>query len=489
VASELKLVKKKGLMSKTETSTLKLFPCWIKRGLSWKIVCFFSLILINILIIVSPVRAQAQEDPFVVWIVVDTLRADHLGSYGYPRVTTPDIDQVAADGVRFENAISPSSWTLPSYTSYLTGLYPNTHGMDRLGRYYEGTEDMLAEIMKKNGFKTAAFTANDLVSDFFGILRGFDTKIQYLDTDDISLTQNVIAWLNDPINTAGKVFLLVGYFGPHAPYCPPTPLLRDFIFDGIMPPIRNISCEDLRLNDGTHFPTAECLTLDYYPFLRGVYNTCKYREPDGTIRSYNPNIWLSAYDADIYFTDKLISQVIDKLREVGVWERTLLIITGDHGEMIAEKPEIAFKHGKSLDEGVIHVPLIVRSNLFDPMRVINQTVGTIDLVPTILEYSGVPVPDYIQGKSLLPLLMNQVPEKRNIAYSYLLYLTDGFPKPYTSARGDRYKLVEIGQQLFLYDLMTDPGETVNLANDPSYSHILSKMKDQLEAWRRRTESR
>jgi arylsulfatase A-like enzyme len=126
---------------------------------------------------VRPLRAGEREDPLIVWIVIDTLRADHLGSYGYPRNTSPNLDRLAMDGIRFENAIAPSSWTLPSFTSMLTGLYPPSHGILRARDSYVGADEMLAEILKKNGFKTASFQRNTIVSDERGILRGFDTKV------------------------------------------------------------------------------------------------------------------------------------------------------------------------------------------------------------------------------------------------------------------------------------------------------------------------
>lgn len=198
----------------------KFNPNRIKKKFLFIYALCLSIMLMSLLITATPARAQGKEDPIIVWIVFDTLRADHLGSYGYPRNTSPNLDQLAVDGVRFENAVAPSSWTLPSFTSMLTGLNPVEHNILLATDYYSGNDEMLAEIIKKNGFTTVSFQTNKFVSDSYGILRGFDTKLQY-NRDDLSLTQNVIDWLSDPNNISGKTFLFIGYMSPHAPYFPP----------------------------------------------------------------------------------------------------------------------------------------------------------------------------------------------------------------------------------------------------------------------------
>jgi arylsulfatase A-like enzyme len=434
------------------------------------------------------------EDSIILWIVIDTLRADHLGSYGYPRNTTPYIDQIAMNGIRFETTISTSPWTLPSFSTMLTGMTPKKHGMLHGGDYYTGAEEMVAEILKRNGFRTASFQRNTFISDNYGILRGFDSKQSfYGPATDANLSTAVINWLQQPENVSGKTFLFLGYLSPHDPYYPPKNILRQFSSDGLGTDAINITCEDLVTNS-EYWTQGSLFSTETYPWINVFYPDCVYSNPPG---NFDPNLWINAYDGDIKFDDIQIARLITYLKRSGLWDRTFLIITGDHGEMLAEKKNaqngtiLPFDHGGSLDEGVIHVPLIMRAPSFRSGIVINKPVSTLDLSSTVLDYAGLNTPAYMQSQSLLPLIMNQTSQNSSFVYSYQLKYTQRIidTAEFASIRGVRYKLVQYtdiigsgGTILYFYDLNRDPWEENNLSGDPSYAPLISVMNQQLNQW-------
>lgn len=471
-------------------------PYHIRKNFLSIFVILLVLPITLLIITLKPSQLSAQEntEPLIVWIVIDTLRADHLGSYGYPRNTSPSIDQVAYNGIRFTDAIAPSSWTLSSFASYLTGVYPLTHKMLTPYNYYSSSSEMLAEILKRNGFKTATFQRSIFVTDSYGLLRGFDTKIQLIPDDSI-LSSLAINWLNRRQNISGKTFLFLGYFSPHLPYNPPNSFLIKFINDGLIPEVTGITCQDL-VADHNLWDPASFYTTEKYPWLESVFPECNFADPPG---NFDPNLWVSAYDAEISYVDLQISKIINQLKILGVWSRTLLLITADHGEMMTEKRfstqstlgvRLPFSHGKTLDEGVIHVPLIIYSSLFESGLVIEKPVNTLDLVPTVLEYAGIEIPEHIQGKSLLPLITGQIPETKDFVFSYKIMLNKlGMPNnEFASVRGPLFKLVQTGNfiqndiDLYLYNLDQDPEEKIDLSNGPNYSMLMNNMKYFLDQW-------
>ncbi len=441
------------------------------------------------------------DNPVIVWIVADTLRADHIGCYGYPRDTTPFMDYLSKRGALFYNAIAPSSWTLPSFTTMLTGLYPTTHGMITPSDFYEGESLMLAEILRNHGFNTAAFQTNSFVNDHFGLLRGFDTKYQYEDwvgepfenIYDMQLMDKLISWLDNPENRSGKVFLFIGLISPHTPYMPDDNILRSFTEDGLVRKVTSLTCEDLvATTDPLWLMTASYLTTDRYPWLDDFYGDCSFEDPRG---NFDPNLWISGYDGDIRQTDMLIERIVHHLHEAGLWNRTLLIITSDHGEIMAEKPEIAFSHGKSLNEGVIHVPLIICAPELDSGDLISHPVNLIDLTPTVLDYAGIEIPLYMQGTTLIPMLTNQLFETQDIVFSHLLALLPelgdtGGPQSmfaeFWCARGSQFKLLKQGNNFYFYDLENDPFEERNLIDAPYFNNLIQEMINSLHTWIKET---
>jgi membrane-anchored protein YejM (alkaline phosphatase superfamily) len=175
--------------------------------------------------------AAARKPPNILLIGIDTLRADHLGCYGYSTATSPSIDRLAGEGVRFESAISSSPWTLPSFATAFTSLYPSQHGAGSLQTRLHTVFPTLALLLLKNGYSTAGIANNSTIGPEFGMDRGFesyDLLPPVRECDASRTTSDALQWLD--ANKEEQFFLFVHYFDPHLPYAPPAPY--DTLFDG-----------------------------------------------------------------------------------------------------------------------------------------------------------------------------------------------------------------------------------------------------------------
>lgn len=286
-------------------------------------------------------------------ITVDTLRADELGAYGATQGTTPNIDALAAGGVVFENAISQSSWTLPSLASLLTSTYPSTHKVDRFGAALDPSFRTLGEVLRDAGFATAAVTSHVYAGPKYGMAQGIETfddalvagnRQAELKVSSPGVTAGGIRRLAEVAQGSQRWFLWLHYFDPHFPY--------------------------IRHDD----PAA----------------------PQGDTRE--------DYRADIAFTDGRIGEVLDELERLGATDETLVVLVSDHGEEFREHKKL--RHGYTLFREVVHVPLILRAPGIAPLRVA-EPVNGIDLLPTVLELLDLPIPPAAVGRSLVPALLGE----------------------------------------------------------------------------------
>ena len=355
--------------------------------------------------------AGVKKDPGlnVLIITLDTTRADRLGCYGYPKAGTPNLDALAAGGVRFENATCQVPLTGPSHCSLFTGAYPFVHQVHNNGSYILPPEiQTLAEAMKASGRATAAFVGSFSVDSRFGLGRGFDIY-----DDDFAAGQpfkslnaerradEVYApfarWLDE--HKADRFFAWVHFFDPHIPYDPPSPYKERFASD--------------------------------------------------------------PYDGEIAFMDEHVGKIVGKLRDDGLLQRTLIIIAGDHGEAFGEKEEKG--HGVFLYEPTMRVPLIFYAeNRLPRGRVVGSRVRLIDIPASVLDMLGLPGLKDSQGTSLLPYVQGKRKDdlgsyietyypRENYGWSELVGLLRGEWKYIRAPREE------------LYDLKRDPGEEKNLA--------------------------
>jgi arylsulfatase A-like enzyme/Tfp pilus assembly protein PilF len=375
----------------------------------------------------------------VLLISIDTCRADHLGCYGYQLNTTPNIDAVASEGVLFENVISPVPFTLPAHCSMLTGTIPPCHGVFDNTEYKLGAEFVtLAEILKDNGFTTSAFISAFVLNSRFGLAQGFDTYDDSfenpMNTTGINerrgdeTTRRALKWLENHKNE--KNFIFLHYYDPHFTYEPPEPFASRF---------RNV-------------PSPKNVIIDFAQALFGNYA------------------------GEIAYTDYCIGQVIDKLKQLKLYDSTMIIITADHGEMLGQHGE-GF-HGYFIYQQAVKVPLIFRLPGQSKSTRIKDTVGLIDIVPTACSSLGIEPPPQIQGRDLTPYFhSNSQPYPNGYLYCQSLEPTKYGANSLLGIATDRYKYIQTTRPE-LYDLADDPQELNNLADQqPNRTRV---MQDKLQ---------
>lgn len=363
----------------------------------------------------------APEPPMnVLVITLDTTRADHLGPYGKSDARTSNLDRLAATGVVFENCFSAVPVTLPSHSTIFTGMYPLAHGVRDNGLFQlPPSATTLAEILKGRGYRTgAAIGAFPLTSDF-GIQQGFD----FFD-DHITIVQE--DYRGDIDETSPKLF-----FDER-----PAPRVND----AILPWLRSPS--DRPFFAWIHYWDA------HQPFLAPP--------------PYDQLFSNDLYQAEIAFVDENLGRILDELERQGVADRTLVVVTADHGEGRGDHDEET--HSLLAYNGTLHVPLIVHvPGGTDPHRV-SRRVGTVDILPTVLDLLEIPIPSEVQGHSLAQLIRQGSDEpSRGLYYSETLspHLSHGWGELRVLFE-DNFKYIH-GPRPELFDLATDPKELVDLS--------------------------
>lgn len=372
-----------------------------------------------------------RSDLNVLLITVDTLRADHLGCYGHERARTPVIDSLAARGARFAQAVAHAPVTLPSHASIMTGTLPIRHGVEDNGTFRLADEAVtLAEVLKQNGYATAAVIGAFVLHRQFGLAQGFDDYMDRMSVnvrpsaphasgyDEIEareVTGQATAWIEE--NQGRRWFLWAHYFDPHAGYDPPPPFKDRFA----------------------------------HP-----------------------------YDGEIACVDHFLGKLFETLERLDLASRTMVILTSDHGEGLGQHNEQT--HTVFIYDSTMHVPLIIAlpQRLFAP-RVVEQQVGLIDVMPTVLDVLGIPCGGSVQGRSLLALAAGgdrtdtppmQYIESRAGHHEYGWAALQG-------VRGGGYKFIRAPRPE-LYDLARDPDELKNLIeSEPDRATALSEQLDRM----------
>lgn len=361
--------------------------------------------------------------PDIVLVTVDALRADHLGAYGYARATSPRIDRLAAEGILFENAYAQASYTVPSVTAILTGNLPLYAGVKNEPVPFASKNESVAEALTGAGYDTAAFVDNGLLRWSAGWNQGFRT-FRCVDRDDASeLTDAALAWLNEERDR--PFFLWVHYLDPHAPYKE-----RRLYRESFREPA------DARTWIGAAEADDESVVWDAATARNAV----------------------NLYDGEIRYTDDHLGRLLDRLDRRERADRTVLILSADHGEAFLEHGDKS--HGFTVYEETVRVPLIFRVpqarnvGLGTPRRE-DALVGLIDLFPTIVDYARVR-PRKVQGQSLRPLLENREGWTERPVLMQAAHGDFGIRD-----RGGKlvYRGGDAGDGAYVwYDLAADPGE-------------------------------
>lgn len=388
----------------------------------------------------------------ILLISVDTLRPDFLSCYNPQTGNTPNIDQLAEDGILFRRAISSSPWTLPSMASIMTGLPNAVHTATKPFTPLPDTLQTLAEIMRDNGYMTAAIGDNQFLKPMYNVSQGFreynffpkpeqfvgyslGAKIVFTwlfpralldEATTTDLTRFTLDWIES--NRDHDFFFWLHYFDPHMPYKPPQP---------------------------------------YLPSIGWILGT----EALDEIRSgkFVPNLTeregiRMLYNGEIHYVDDNIGHIIDALREYNLYDESLIILTSDHGEEFWEHG--GFEHGHTLYDEVIHVPLIVKlpaSLSGTYQRQISTTVSIQCILPTILELCGIAYDDGgIKEQSLIPLWDAKAGKYqiKPVFSSSLIYYEDRESVIFDEKKYIRFLMTD-GEEL--YDLKRDPAEQMSLA--------------------------
>jgi len=416
------------------------------------------------------VYRPAAQRKNVILICLDTLRADHLGCYGYPRKTSPNIDSLTADSSIFFNAYASSPWTLPSHVSLFTSL----SGVQHQVYYHDDKMDpslvTLAEILRKNQFFCPAFTGGGFVSPEYGFSKGFDVYYTgeggvYYHNSAQLVYQIVSRWLER--NGDKNFFIFIHTYQPHDPYACPYPYKTMFLDE--KPKWRHLDLSGYLGGKGEIYrelPEKECQNII------GLY--------DGEIR---------------YSDERLIKRLLEKLKEMNLYDQTMVIFTSDHGEEFYDHG--SWLHGQNLYDESLKVPLIIKfpESRFAGKRV-ESVVRLIDIMPTILDELGIDFSDYeLEGKSLIPLLKEEDSQDRIfLADIGNNVLNSHVPQKMTINFG-KYKLIlnkEFSREdlrfflspppsipsVELYDLAQDPHEKRNIAAEKR--DLVAQLTSQVE---------
>jgi arylsulfatase A-like enzyme len=394
-------------------------------------------------------KADAARDNLIL-ISIDTLRADHLGAYGYPRDTSPRIDAVAGQGALFTQAQVQWPKTGPSIASFMTSTYCAVNGSRALRIRLDDKLVTLAEVLRDAGFHTAAFIANVNVGRYFNFTQGFEevhemwdhsgglrtqnTGTTFLSNDEIAA--RVVKWLRARHDQ--RFFLWVHLLDPHGPYVPPESMAARFVHDDLFAARPEI------------VPPARIPEYQRSEVLKSLAD------------------YIAAYDAEISYSDAAVGTILDEVDTLGLRKRTLLVITADHGESLGEH-DYYFNHGQYAYDACTRVPLILRHPTWiNPGLRVDTPVALLDLVPTVLDLLDVtpkiPVSQF-QGQSLRPWLQGDVMPPTPVfteSRSGQCAVRSGRWKYIVDPRQSTPEVPVVANRQ-LYDVQTDPMETRNLA--------------------------
>ncbi len=366
----------------------------------------------------TPVTPAWSIGPNVVLVTIDTVRADRVGCYGYKQAHTPTLDGLSRDGILFRTAVTSVPLTLPSHCSILTGTYPTLHGVrDNLGYNLGASPPTLADLLKRNGYTTAAFVGAAVLDAQRGLNRGFDTysspfrrkmgrdnpiafNLQDLQRPAEEVVADALGWMSaQPPHPAKPFFVWIHLYDPHTPYDPP-PRFRALLHD--------------------------------------------------------------PYDGEIAYADDAVGKFFAYLKEHALYDPTLIIAASDHGESFGEHGE--YNHGFFIYDTTLLVPLIIKPPIGSGItpRHIVAPVRTIDIAPTVLQFLSIATPSSMQGNGLLSLISGKTTAlPTSVAYCETYYPNEFGWSALRSLRSGHFKYIDAPKPE-LYDLANDPQETHNL---------------------------
>ena len=443
--------------------------------------CASVVTAVAILLGASALRPAVAEQPAamagapnVLLVSIDSLRPDHLHSYGYERETSPTIDALAREGTRFNTVVAPTPWTLPSHLTLLTSLPPEAHGVVRDGlRIRRRETTFLAQVFWRAGYTTGGFVSGPYLDADNGFSHGFDHYDDYTvakmnfeashhSVTSPGLLRIVSKWLSEWDRSGHRrpFFIFLHMWDVHYDYTPPPPY--DTMFD---PDYRG----DI---DGVNFVHNDRVSPDMDP--RDLAHV------------------IALYDGEIRFTDFNLGKVLDALRTMGVLDDTIIVVTADHGDEFFEHGHKG--HAKVLYDETLLVPLVIRFPRRVPAgKAVDAQVRLMDVAPTILSLAGLPEPDdfgtrrpkgpYAE-RDLTPFLLSDAADALPELPAFGDIEVADAPRPLASIRTSRQKFIfglEEPDWQELYDLTRDAPEKENLAGARSVE--TARLRTRIEAFR------
>ena len=413
-------------------------------------------------------------------ITIDTLRADRLGAYGWPRGTSPSIDALARDSTLFETAVPTCPATAPSLASLLTGTHRATHRVFGNGWVLPGEVTTLAELLQARGYRTIARLANPAVDAKMGFAQGFDDFAIPATLESsgpgmleggplVADVEQIVAGLG-----AQPFFLWVHFMDPHGPYFPPQEMRDRF------------APADYRWPGD-----PDALPIGATNYGLGIIPRYQVVNDETSPASYR-----ARYDAEVRYVDDHVGAVVRALQARGLWDSTLFLLTADHGESLGEHGYY-FAHGWYLSDDELRVPLLVHGPGIPQGRRVRATVSLVDVAPTVLDLLGLEHPAAMEGESLRPLLDADGADRDAFAQTFygegLVALRAGAmkyvfkPARATAARAGYDPPFDQGPMEWLFDLSSDPGEATSVLD--ARRDVAAAMRGRLQAWLRAQEER
>lgn len=403
--------------------------------------------------------------PNVLLIGVDTLRADRMSAFGHERDTTPNLARLADEGVRFARTRTQAPWTLPSFSSILTSLYPSVHGAGRGGHDewtpIDPTTTALPEVLSRIGYETQGIVANGLISPYYGLDQGFAGYQSAWAMESAERDQEAVrAWIDSHRSTPWLLFWHI--MDPHLPYSTDERFREQFTDSGY----------DGRFTRGRRGPNVPFEVLDPRPGRR--WFTHEGPPPPPELTEGDRRFVHDYYEAEIAEMDDAVGRVLDALRESGQYERTIVAFIADHGEGLGDHDH--YHHGYTLYDDQVHIPMILRiPGRFEGL-VIERPVAAIDLAPTLLGALGLEVPAFFQG---VDRLADGAPS--DDAY-FIEYPTYDSSAQKAWILGDfKYLHDPVFHTQALHHLGEDPEERLDVSD--RYPEVVQRARAELDAFR------
>lgn len=383
----------------------------------------------------TPVKVGAKKKNVVV-LLVDTLRADKLKSYGNKRVKTNAIDAFVGESTLFEQCQSNSNWTKPSCASVLTGLHPDSHKARGHSSRLNNSVKMVSEMFREKGFQTGAFVANGYLATEFGFNRGWSKYVNYIRETKNSDAENVFNDTLKFIDEAGDkpFFAYVQTIDPHVPYDPPAEDLKLY---------------DARPYEGPVSPRSTGNLLE------------EYKRKQVELNSRDKRYLEALYDGEVTYHDRQFGKFVATLKKKGVLDNTVFVVCADHGEEFFEHESVG--HGHTLFQELLHVPLVIRApGLVPSNKRVMVKANLSDIVPTVLDATGNDIQSGVEGKSLLSEANGEVGNLFDASFSSFFSEADERNLQWAVRKGD-WKLKMKGPvNTYVFNLKDDPDEKVDV---------------------------